>query len=95
MSFALPGVFLLQEWLAEKFRSRLLLEGPLENGEDPDTLRNFRASLIVAMIKGTVDSLNAAGMPSRKLGNARTPLATPSPAITPHNVADTDPASSA
>jgi hypothetical protein len=34
------------------------------------------------MIKGTVDSLNAVGMPSRKLVNARTPLATPSPAIT-------------
>jgi hypothetical protein len=47
---------------------------------------------LVAMIKGTVDSLNTAGMPSRKLVNARTPLATPSPTITPHNVADTEPA---
>jgi hypothetical protein len=88
-----PGVFLLQEWLAEKFRSRLLLEGPLENGEDPDNLtkifcRDFRASLLVALIKGTVDSLNAAGMPSRKLVSARTPTI-PSPAVAPDSVYDT------
>ena len=82
----------------EKFRSRLLLEGPLENGEDPDNLtkifcRDFRASLLVALIKGTVDSLNAAGMPSRKLVSARTPTI-PSPAVAPDSVYDTVPVSS-
>ena len=47
----------------------------------------------MALIKGTVDSLNAAGMPSRKLVNARTPT-TPSPAVAPDSVYDTVPVSS-
>ncbi len=52
----------------EKYRLRLLLEGPREDGEEPEDLtacfrRELRASLLVAMIQGTSAILNAAGLP--------------------------------
>jgi hypothetical protein len=34
-----PGAIELQEWLVEKYRLRLLLEGPREDGEEPEDLR--------------------------------------------------------
>ena len=63
-----PGAIELQEWLVEKYRLRLLLEGPREDGEEPEDLtacfrRELRASLLVAMIQGTSAILNAAGLP--------------------------------
>ena len=63
-----PGAIELQEWLVEKYRLRLLLEGPRDDGEEPEHLtacfrRELRASLLVAMIHGTSAILNAAGLP--------------------------------
>ena len=63
-----PGAIELQEWLVEKYRLRLLLEGPRDDGEEPEHLtacfrRELRASLLVAMIQGTSAILNAAGLP--------------------------------
>ena len=63
-----PGAIELQEWLVEKYRLRLLLEGPREDGEEPEDLtacfrRELRASLLVAMIQGTSAILSAAGLP--------------------------------
>jgi len=60
-----PGAIELQEWLVEKYRLRLLLEGPREDGEEPEDLtarfrRELRASLLIAMIQGTSAILNAA-----------------------------------
>ncbi len=65
-----PGAVELQEWLVEKYRLRLLLEGPRDDGEVPEDLtacfrRELRASLLLAMIRGTSASLNAAGLPKR------------------------------
>jgi hypothetical protein len=65
-----PGAIELQEWLVEKYRLRLLLEGDREDGEIPEHLtacfrRDLRASLLLAMIRGTSASLNAAGLPKR------------------------------
>ena len=53
----------------EKYR-RLLLEDDREDGEIPEHLtacfrRDLRASLLLAMIRGTSASLNAAGLPKR------------------------------
>ena len=63
-----PGAAELQEWLVEKYRLRLLLEGPRDDGEALEDLtacfrRELRASLLIAMIRGTSASLNAAGLP--------------------------------
>jgi hypothetical protein len=63
-----PGAIELQEWLVEKYRLRLLLEGPRDDGEKPEHLtacfrRELRASLLVAMILGTSAILSAAGLP--------------------------------
>ena len=63
-----PGAIELQEWLVEKYRLRLLLEGPREDGEEPEDLtarfrHDLRASLLIAMIQGTSAILNAAGLP--------------------------------
>ena len=65
-----PGAVELQEWLVEKYRLRLLLEGPRDDGEALEDLtacfrRELRASLLIAMIRGTSASLNAAGLPKR------------------------------
>jgi hypothetical protein len=63
-----PGAVRLQEWLTEKYRARVLLEGDRDDGEKPETLTTafrqaFRASLLVASCKGLADMLAAAGMP--------------------------------
>ena len=63
-----PGAVRLQEWLTEKYRARVLLEGDRDDGEKPETLttafrREFRSSLLVASCKGLADMLAAAGMP--------------------------------
>jgi hypothetical protein len=65
-----PGAVELQEWLVEKYRLRLLLEGHREDGEEPEYLttrfrHELRASLLIAMIQGTVAILNAAGLPKK------------------------------
>ncbi len=63
-----PGAVRLQEWLTEKYRARVLLEGDRDDGEKPETLttafrHEFRSSLLVASCKGLADMLAAAGMP--------------------------------
>jgi hypothetical protein len=41
-----PGAIELQEWLVENYRLRLLLEGPGEDGEEPEHLTScFRRDL--------------------------------------------------
>ena len=57
----------LQEWLAGKYRARLLLEGDRDKGEKLESLtadfrREFCSSLLVASCKGLADMLLAAGM---------------------------------
>ena len=64
-----PGAVRVQEWLTEKYRARLLLEGDRDDGEKTEDLtsafrREFRSSLLVASCKGLADMLLAAGMPS-------------------------------
>ena len=78
-----PGAVELQEWLVEKYRLRLLLEGPRDDGEALEDLtacfrRELRASLLIAMIRGTSASLNAAGLPKRF--KPKDTVITPSPA---------------
>jgi len=68
-----PGAVRLQEWLCEKFRARLLLEGDRDDGQKLVDLvsgfrHEFRSSLLVASAKGTADMLNAAGLPFKKRG---------------------------
>jgi hypothetical protein len=63
-----PGAVRLQEWLTEKYRARVLLEGDRDDGQKPETLttafrQEFRSSLLVASCKGLADMLAAAGMP--------------------------------
>jgi hypothetical protein len=63
-----PGAIELQEWLVEKYRLRLLLEGSRKDGEEPEDLtacfrRELCAPLLIAMIQGTSAILNAAGLP--------------------------------
>ncbi len=63
-----PGAVRLQEWLTEKYRARVLLEGDRDDGQKPETLttafrQDFRSSLLVASCKGLADMLAAAGMP--------------------------------
>ena len=63
----------LQEWLCEKYRARLLLEGDRDDGQKLVDLvsgfrHEFRSSLLVASAKGTADMLNAAGLPFKKRG---------------------------
>jgi hypothetical protein len=63
-----PGAVRLQEWLTSKYRSRLLLEGDRDDGENIESLtadfrREFRSSLLVASFKGLANMLLAAGMP--------------------------------
>ena len=53
-----------------KYRLRLLLEDHREDGEKPEYLttcfrHELRASLLIAMIQGTVAILNAAGLPKK------------------------------
>jgi hypothetical protein len=63
-----PGAVRLQEWLTEKYRARVLLEGDRDDGQKPETLttafrQDFRTSLLVASCKkGLADMLAAAGM---------------------------------
>ena len=52
-----PGAVRLQEWLTEKYRARVLLEGDRDDGQKPETLttafrQEFRSSLLVASYKG-------------------------------------------
>ena len=54
-----PGAVRLQEWLTEKYRARVLLEGDRDDGQKPETLttafrQEFRSSLLVASYKGLV-----------------------------------------
>ena len=62
------GAVRLQEWLVEKYRARLQLEGDRDDGAEEAALtaafrREFRASLIAAVARGHSDMLAAAGLP--------------------------------
>ena len=79
-----PGAVRLQEWLTEKYRARVLLEGDRDDGEKPETLttafrREFRSSLLVASCKGMADMLAAAGMPFAGKHAFRAPPPTAAP----------------
>ena len=79
-----PGAVRLQEWLTEKYRARVLLEGDRDDGEKPETLttafrREFRSSLLVASCKGLADMLAAAGMPFAGKHTFRAPPPTAAP----------------
>ena len=68
-----PGTVQLQEWLVERYRARLRLEGERDDGEKEDDLVTafrceLRAALLVATAKGTAEMLAAAGRPFRKGG---------------------------
>ena len=63
-----PGAVRLQEWLVEKYRARLQLEGDRDDGAEEADLtaafrREFRASLTAAVAQGHSDMLTAAGLP--------------------------------
>ena len=66
-----PGTVQLQEWLVERYRARLRLEGERDDGEkEEDLITAFRcelrAALLVATAKGTAEMLAVAGRPFRK-----------------------------
>jgi len=68
-----PGALHLQEWLVEKYRARLHLEGERDDGVEIQTLtaafrRDFRQSLLVAVCKGMTAMLTAAGLPFHRRG---------------------------
>jgi hypothetical protein len=68
-----PGTVQLQEWLTKRYRARLRLEGDRDDGEKEDDLVTafrcwLRASLLVAVAKGTAKILAVAGRPFRKGG---------------------------
>ena len=72
-----PGTVQLQEWLVERYRARLRLEGDREDGEKEDDLITafrceLRAALLVATAKGTAEMLAVAGRPFRKGDAQRT-----------------------
>ena len=65
------GALQLQEWLVDKFRQRLELEGHRDDGESPSDLvadfrHSFHVSLLVAMVQGHADMLTTAGNILRK-----------------------------
>jgi len=71
-----PGTVRLQEWLVERYRARLRLEGERDDGMDEDDLITafrceLRAALLVATAKGTAEMLAVAGRPFRKGGAQR------------------------
>ena len=71
-----PGIAQLQQWLAERYRERLRLEGEREDGEKEDDLLatfqcELRAALLVATAKGTAEMMASAGRPYRKDGAQR------------------------
>jgi hypothetical protein len=71
-----PGTVQLQEWLVERYRARLRLEGDRDDGEEEDDLITafrceLRAALLVAVAKGTAKMLAVAGRPFRKGGAQR------------------------
>ena len=66
-----PGAVQLQEWLVERYRARLRLEGERDDGEKEDDLITafrceLRAALLVATAKGTAQMLAVAGRPFHK-----------------------------
>jgi hypothetical protein len=68
-----PGAVQLQEWLVERYRARLRLEGERDDGEKEDDLITafrceLRAALLVATAKGTAEMLAVAGRPFLKGG---------------------------
>jgi hypothetical protein len=76
-----PGTVQLQEWLVERYRARLRLEGERDDGEKEDDLITafrceLRAALLVATAKGTAEMLAVAGKPFRK-GGAQSSIALP------------------
>jgi len=85
-----PGALQLQEWLTNKYRARLRLEGDRDDGEKEEDLtatfrREFRTSLLVAVAKGTALTLIAAGQPFRRRAQAHLPTtARPSPFHSSH-----------
>jgi hypothetical protein len=71
-----PGTVQLQEWLVERYRARLRLEGERDDGEQEDELITafrceLRAALLVATAKGTAEMLTVAGRPFSKSGAQR------------------------
>jgi hypothetical protein len=80
-----PGAVQLQEWLVERYRARLRLEGERDDGEKEDDLITafrceLRAALLVATAKGTAEMLAVAGRPFLKggaKGNRADPVARP------------------
>ena len=99
-----PGTLHLQEWLVDKYRQRLQLEGERDDGQTEEQLtaafrRALRSSLLVALAKGLAGTLAAAGMPFRKDHGGMFPLtaSTPIRRERPNNcnVRDTDSDSSA
>ena len=94
-----PGTLHLQEWLVDKYRQRLQLEGERDDGQTEEQLtaafrRALRSSLLVALAKGLAGTLAAAGMPFRKDHGGMFPLtaSTPIRRERPNNcnVRDTD-----
>jgi len=70
-----PGALQLQEWLVEKYRARLHLEGERDDGVEIQTLtaafrRDFRQSMLVAVCKGMTAMLAAAGLPFHRRGQS-------------------------
>ena len=68
-----PGAVQLQEWLVERYRARLRLEGERDDGEKEDDLITafrceLRAALLVATARGTAEMLAVAGRPFLKGG---------------------------
>ena len=66
-----PGTVRLQEWVMERYRARLRLEGERDDGEKEDDLITafrceLRAALLVATAKGTAEMLAVAGRPFSK-----------------------------
>jgi hypothetical protein len=83
-----PSAVQLQEWLFERYRARLRLEGERDDGEKEDdfitALRcELRAALLVATAKGTAEMLAVAGRPFLKAGvkgSCAAPVARPTAA---------------
>ena len=77
-----PGALQLQEWLVDKYRLRLELEGERDDGRKvaelvaaADFRHNFHVSLLVAVVQGHADMLTTAGNIFRK-GLARSSMLT-------------------
>ena len=86
-----PGALQLQEWLVDKYRLRLELEGERDDGRKvaelvADFRHNFHVSLLVAVVQGHADMLTTAGNIFRK-GLARSSMLT---ALSQTNDADAD-----